>query len=272
MTISIRAIKIAVIALSVIALAGLSFTYGGTSSAAVLKAGKAGIPKRKSSYQAGYYAAKRQKAFTHITADFVVPKLSCSSEYAGYQVDHYVELLETYDGDINSLYQAGINEFCNDKGEAGYNDWWSGSEGINSQGSPEHGVEPGDHLTAAVTSEKKNRMYFEVVDLTHSKDSFRINAPGLLSVPPILNGAAVLSESYGIDLYGPPDFDRVDFTHIEISDTAGSGDFSSSGWRTYEYVLYGYDIASEPQINVEPTALADEGKAFDNNWLRYSYH
>jgi Peptidase A4 family len=268
----VRANKIALIALSVIALVGLSFSNGGTSSAAVLRAGKAGVTKEKSSYLAGYYAAKLKKSFTHIISDFTISKLSCSSEYAGYKVDHYVELLETYDGDINGQYQAGIDEFCNDKGKTGYNDWWSGWEGFKTQGGVEHGVEPGDRLTVSVTCLKKNRMEFDVVDRTHSKDSFKINAPGLLSVPPILNGAAVFSEAYGVDLYGPPDFDRVEFTHIEIRDTADSGGFTSSHWRTYEYVLYGYDIADQPQVNVQPTALSDKGEDFANDWLQYSYH
>jgi hypothetical protein len=90
-----RANRIALIALSVIALVGLTFTYGGTSSAAVLKAGKANLTViEKSSSFAGYYASELNEPFTRVDADFTVPRLSCSSEYAGYKVDHYVELYE----------------------------------------------------------------------------------------------------------------------------------------------------------------------------------
>lgn len=270
--IKMRANKIALIALSVLALVGLSFSYGGTSNAAVLKTEQASIIiAEQSSSSAGYYAAELADPFTHVDADFTVPTLSCSSEYAGYKVDHYVELYETYGAGIISQYQAGIDEFCNAEGRAGYNDWYGGQDADNDQGGVQHGVEPGDLLIASVTSLSGNRMEFEVSDLTHPGDSFSINAPGLLSVAPVFNRAAVFTEAYGIDLYGPPDFRSVKFSDIEISDTAGSGTFTSRGWVTYEDILDGYSVGKHLQVNVQPSPLSD-GDAFTNDWLQYSYH
>lgn len=260
-------------ALAVLALTGLGLSYGGTSGAAVLKAEQPSIIiSQENISSAGYYAAELGKPFTHVTASFTVPKLSCSSEYANYKVDHYVELYETYDNELNSQYQAGVDEFCNAQGVAGYNDWWGGLEAENTQGLTEHPVQPGDSIVAAVTSLSGNRMEYQVTDLTRPADSFVINAPGLLSVAPILDRAAVFSEAYGIDRYGPPDFGSVAFTHIGISDTAASGAFGSAGWVTYQYILDGYTIGGNSQVNVQPSVLSDGGEAFTNKWLQYSYH
>jgi hypothetical protein len=264
--------KVAVIALSSIALAAFSFTYGGTSNASVLRTD---ITKEDSSYLSGYYAAQLKDPFTHITATFTVPEVNCNSDGHGNEVLHYVELLQLYGAGILAQYQAGIKEFCRADGQAGYNSWYSGTEGDNNEGGVEHGVHPGDRLTASVTSEKDNRMEFEVIDSTHPSDSFRINVAGQLSSAPTFNGAAVFTDgSYGSDilLYGPLDFDRVDFRDIKISDTAGSGGFGSPDWRSYVYILDGHDIAGESQVNVTPTSLGDNGEAFDNIWLAYSYH
>jgi hypothetical protein len=259
--------KVAFIALSLIAPVGLSLSSGGTSSAATLKT--AAITAKESSNFAGYQAVDPKEPFTHITASFTVPVVKCSGA-AGDSVSQYVQLVQ-YNFGVEAEYTAGINEFCSNGGLPGYNAFYTGSDGDNSEGGVQRPVNPGDNLVASLTSETGNRMGVYVIDLTHPGDSFNYNLAGLLSVAPAFNEVDVFSDG-SADLYGPLDFDIIHFTNIEISDTANSGGFVSPDWQSYEYVLDGLTIGDQPQVNVTPYLLAANGESFENIWFAYSYH